>query len=406
MRLSTLAVCTLAALAAGALSAEANPSQSTHAPPSGAYAAPETVTAPSLAQLVAQIENGSNSQIEVTKQLEAELSSIAQPTNNIIAQSSAAGAKQSEPMELLVTENPGAQALRANNFVSQSSINVDVNQLLSDRQSQNQTNYCGSQTTQNSTAENSTTQVAQGSRNCPRPRRIAPLSVPEVEDEFESSPGLSIYIPVGFGADRNTFFLGGTYQNTTRSDNDDNNGNVGVGIGLGDADRLVGVEISYAFENFNDEDDFGEGGFNLKVHRRLSQSLSVAAGYNGLINIGSNDFEHSRYGVITKIFRTRESVRDPFSRLAVTVGVGDGQFRSNGAIDAGDNDPNFFGNVAFRLIRPISFITEWTGTDLAMGFSIAPFKGIPWVITPAVRDLAGRGDDPRFVVGSGISFHF
>lgn len=406
MRLSTLAVCTLAALAAGALSAEASPSQSKHAPPSGAYAAPETLTAPSLAKLVAQIENGSNSQVEVTKQLEAELSSIAQPTNNIIAQSSPAGAKQSEPTELLLTENPGAAALRANNFVSQSSINVDVNQVLSDRQSQNQVNYCGSQTTQNPTAENSTTQLAQGSTSCPRPRRIAPLSVPEVEDEFESSPGLSIYIPVGFGADRNTFFLGGTYQNTTRSDNDDNNGNVGVGIGLGDADRLVGVEISYAFENFNDEDDFGEGGFNLKVHRRLSQSLSVAAGYNGLINIGSNDFEHSRYGVITKIFRTRESVRDPFSRLAVTVGVGDGQFRSNGAIDAGDNDPNFFGNVAFRLVRPISFITEWTGTDLALGFSIAPFKSIPWVITPAVRDLAGRGDDPRFVLGSGISFQF
>lgn len=407
MRLSTVAVYTLAALAAGALSAEANPSQSTHSPPleqaiALSSALKEAVAAPET--LVAEIKSD---RAEAHEQVEAlgDKAQPARPTDNLVSELSTTNTEGPGSTELLLTENPGAEALRANDFVSQSSITADVNQLVNPP-TQNRATSCGQQTRQNSDPAGST-QLAQATRrDCPRPERITPLALPEVEEGFESSPALSLYIPVGFGADRNTFFIGGTYQNTTRDDEDDDNGNVGVGIGLGDADRLVGVELSYAFENFNDEDDFGEGGFNAKVHRRFGDSFSVAAGYNGFVNIGSNDFEHSRYGAITKIFRTRESIRSPLSRVAVTLGVGDGQFRSNGAVDAGDNDPNFFGNIAFRIIRPVSFITEWTGTDLALGLSIAPFKSLPFVITPAVRDLAGRGEDPRFVLGSGISFQF
>lgn len=372
MRISTVAICTLATLVAGAMSAEANPNQSRQAPASNvnsglmeAIATPETQAVQSLAQATAQVE--SNPQL-------------------------------GSP-ELILTQTQGAEALRANDFVSQSSI-TDANQQLRNQQTQSQSNTCAS------AIPSQESQVAQAGRNCPRPQRLAPLTVPEVDTEFESSPGLSIYIPVGFGADRNSFWVSGTYQNTTRDDDDDNNGALGVGVGLGDADRLLGVELSYALANLNDEDNIGEGGFNAKVHRRFGDDLSVAAGYNGLVNIGSNDFEHSRYGVITKIFRLRESIRDPLSRLSISLGVGDGQFRSNGAIDAGDNDPNFFGNVAIRVIRPVSVITEWTGQDLSLGLSIAPFKRLPWVITPAVRDLAGRGDDPRFVLGSGFSFQF
>ena len=401
MRMSNVAIYTLATLVAGVMSAEAIPSKNPHAAPqeqASKINSPliEAIEPdPEVAQTLAQTENLA----EITTSAQPSIASpVAEDTNK----------NQPVPVELILTQTAGAEALRANDFVSQSSI-TDANQQLRNSAPQNQANTCASSTTPNSGSTNLSPQdrVAQAARNCPRPTKIEPLTVPKIEDaEFESSPGLSIYIPVGYGADRNTFWVSGTYQNTTRADDDDNNGALGVGVGLGDADRLVGLELSYAFANFNDEDNIGEGGFNAKVHRRFGDSLSVAAGYNGLVNIGGNDFEHSRYGVITKIFRLRESIRDPLSRLSVTVGVGDGQFRSNGAVDAGDNDPNIFGNVAIRAIRPVSFITEWTGQDLALGLSIAPFKNIPWVITPAVRDLAGRGDDPRFVLGSGFSFQF
>jgi hypothetical protein len=250
----------------------------------------------------------------------------------------------------------------------------------------------------NQLAQNSTTVG-----RCPRPQSIAPLVVPKVVDEFAASPALSIYIPVGYGADRNTVFLTGSYQNSVRED-DGSVGAGGIGIGLGDASKALGVELSYALETT--DDSFGEGGFNAKIHRRLGQDLSAAVGWNGFLNIGRNDFEQSKYGVITKVFRTQESLNNPFSRVAFTVGVGDGQFRSNGAVDAGDNNVNVFGNVAIRVVRPVSFIAEWTGQDLALGLSIAPFKNFPFVITPAVRDLAGAGDGARFVLGAGTAIRF
>jgi hypothetical protein len=252
------------------------------------------------------------------------------------------------------------------------------------------------------------TQLAQGTvRRCPRPQAIPQLEVPELSDEYGSSPGLSIYIPVGYGADNNTVFLTGTYQNKVRDTAENDEGAVGtggIGIGLGDATKAVGVELSYAFET--NDDPFGQGGFNAKLHRRLGQDASIAIGGNGLLNIGRNDFEQSKYGVITKVFRTQDSLNKPFSRVAVTAGVGDGQFRSNGAVKVGDNNVNVFGNVAVRVARPVSFIAEWTGQDLGLGLSIAPFRSIPFVITPAVRDVVGGGDGPRFVLGAGTAFRF
>lgn len=248
-------------------------------------------------------------------------------------------------------------------------------------------------------------QLAQGTTGarCPRPQPIPQVAVPEPVEESGASPALSIYIPVGYGADKNTLFLTGSYQNTVRED-DGSVGAGGIGIGLGDADKAVGVELSYALETT--DNSFGEGGFNAKLHRRLGQDLSAAIGWNGFLNIGRNDFEQSKYGVITKVFRTQDSLNDPFSRVAVTVGVGDGQFRSSGAVEAKDNNVNVFGNVAVRVARPVSFIAEWTGRDLGLGLSIAPFKNIPFVITPAVRDVAGAGDGARFVLGAGTAIRF
>lgn len=237
---------------------------------------------------------------------------------------------------------------------------------------------------------------------CPRPQAIPRIAAPKLPEESGASPALSIYIPVGYGADNNTIFLNGSYQPTVRED-DGSVGTGGIGIGLGDADKAAGLELSYALAT---NENFGEGGFNAKLHKRFGTDLAGALGWNGFLNIGRNDFEHSKYGVVTKVIRTQESLNSPFSRVAVTVGVGDGQFRSNGAVDAGENNVNVFGNVAVRVIRPVSFIAEWTGQDLALGLSIAPFKNFPLVITPAFRDVAGAGDGARFVVGAGTALRF
>ena len=298
-----------------------------------------------------------------------------------------------------------AEALNPEQLQPQTSA-ANINQIIADVQPETNVT-CAFQQGENPESVNNSEgyQIAQAgvTRRCPRPQPITPLVIPEPFEEFGASPALSIYIPVGYGADRNTVFLNGNYQATVRED-DGSVGAAALGIGVGDADKAVGFELSYALETT--DDDFGEGGFNAKLHRRLGQDLSAALGWNGFLNIGRNDFEQSKYGVITKVFRTQESLNQFFSRVAVTVGVGDGQFRSNGAVDDGDNNINVFGNVAIRVVRPVSFIAEWTGQDLGLGLSIAPFKNFPFVITPAVRDIAGAGDEARFVIGAGTAIRF
>ncbi|MEO8894200.1 MAG: hypothetical protein ABI417_22160 [Coleofasciculaceae cyanobacterium] len=309
---------------------------------------------------------------------------VAEATPKVLAESPKAEAA------LFMANQASAEALRPNQVIAQSS--TDNNPAT--------TSSCNPQPVSNTGSY----QLAQANVNgsCPRPEAIPPIVVPQPVSEFEASPALSIYIPVGYGADRNTVFLSGSYQSSVRKDRGDV-GAAGIGIGLGNAAKTVGVELSYALET---SENFGEGGFNAKVHRQLGQDLAGAVGWNGFLNFGRNDFEQSKYGVITKIFRTQPSLNSAFSRVSVTAGVGDGQFRSNGAVKAGDNNVNVFGNVAVRVIRPVSLIAEWTGQDLALGLSIAPFKNLPFVITPAVRDLAGAGDGARFVLGAGTAFRF
>lgn len=232
-----------------------------------------------------------------------------------------------------------------------------------------------------------------------------------------SAPSMSVYIPVGYGADNNTAFVATDYQSRQRFTNS-NDAQAVFGVGLGDAKKSVGVVLSYTLASVsnNNNSDFGIGGFNVKVHRQFKDDWAAAVGMNGVVNVGRysnslvNDFENSLYGVVTKVIRTKDDINKPFSRVAVTAGIGNGQFRTENSINNDKDNFNVFGNVAVRVHPQASLIAEWTGQDLAVGASIAPFKNIPLVITPALRDITGPGagasDKPRFVLGAGFGFKF
>lgn len=232
-----------------------------------------------------------------------------------------------------------------------------------------------------------------------------------------SAPSMSVYIPVGYGADNNTAFIATDYQSRLRFTNS-NDAQMVFGVGLGDAKKSVGVVLSYTLASISDNNNsgFGIGGFNVKVHRQFKDGWAAAVGMNGVVNVGRysntlvNDFENSLYGVVTKVIRTKDDINKPFSRVAVTAGVGNGQFRTENSIYNNKDNFNVFGNVAVRVHPQASLIAEWTGQDLAVGASITPFKNVPIVITPAVRDITGSGagasDKARFVVGAGFGFKF
>jgi hypothetical protein len=243
----------------------------------------------------------------------------------------------------------------------------------------------------------------------------------EIVDKYntfqpETSPGFSIFNPVGFGADNNLVFLSLSYQNRTRFTRTAD-GEAGIGIGLGDAAKSIGAELSYGIDSFGSSAGFGSGAFNIKLHRRLNDDASVAVGWNqfgrvqfaGGANSPSDYPSNSYYVVGTNIFRVNEDINAPFSRVALTGGIGSGVFlRFDPTLSNGQSNRglNVFGSVGVRIARPISAIVEWTGQDLGVGLSIAPFKDIPLVITPAIRDLAGAGDGARFILGTSIAVNF
>jgi hypothetical protein len=239
------------------------------------------------------------------------------------------------------------------------------------------------------------------------------------------SPGFSISNPTGFGADNNLFFVSGSFQSRTRQTRTAD-GELGIGIGLGNAIDSVGFELAYTLNSFGNSAGFGSGGFSAKIHKRFGEDTAAAIGWNQFLNISyantgglnqGTDFpRNSYYATASKIFRVQDDINQPFSRVAVTAGVGSGQFLPESTIQAAAiaqntispsvSGLNVFGSVGVRVARPVSAIVEWTGQDLAAGLSIAPFDQFPLVITPAVRDITGAGDGARFILGAGVAINF
>ena len=255
-------------------------------------------------------------------------------------------------------------------------------------------------------------------------------SQPPVADKFntyqpKTSPAFSLFNPVGFGADNNLVFFGLSYQNRSRYTNETDGGGV-IGVGLGDAVNSVGAELSYSLNSFGLNSGFGSGAFNAKLHKRIGDDTAVAIGWNQFATVllgkgrsgatASTDYPRgSYYAVGTKILRTREDINEPFSRVAVTGGVGSGVFLPFDETTLDPKGLNVFGSIGVRVARPISAIVEWTGQDLSAGLSIAPFDNIPLVITPGFRDIAGIKNSantgavaagPRFVLGASVAFNF
>ncbi|QUY40616.1 hypothetical protein I1H34_14905 [Acaryochloris marina S15] len=222
-----------------------------------------------------------------------------------------------------------------------------------------------------------------------------------------SSPAITISNPAGFGADNFTAFANFNFQERVRRA-PDSDATAGFGIGFGDARKNIGVQISYSLASFGQIGrSFGTGGFNAKIHRQFPGRWAVAVGAEGLINLGDdNDFEDTFYGSVSKIINLRQDVNQPFSRLALTAGVGTGRFRLEDDFVADRTTVSPFGTATILVARPVSTIVEWTGQDLAVGLSVAPFRKIPLVISPAIRDILGAGENPRFIISVGMSWKF
>ena len=223
--------------------------------------------------------------------------------------------------------------------------------------------------------------------------------------EVVVAPGASISTPIGFGANFGQIFGGFAFQSRTRFTNQADGG-LALGVGLGEPQKIVGLDVTMAILSLFG-DNAGRGSFSFKIHRSLPEGFAVALGFENAINWGGTDAGSSIYGVVSKFFQFTETTAEPFSQLTLSLGVGGGRFRSEGAIEDGVNSLGVFASAGLRIVEPVSAIVEWSGQDLNAGISLIPFPKVPLTINLAGADLTGNaGDGARFVMSIGYNYFF
>ena len=179
-----------------------------------------------------------------------------------------------------------------------------------------------------------------------------------------------------------------------------------MGFALGDPDRLVGLDVDVISFSTVREGFFKRMGVDFELHRYLGSGFAVAAGWENAIIRGFQDTDPSHYGVVSKWLQLKEDDSAPFSAVMLTLGVGDGRFRTEDDEDNNVSTVNVFGSAGVRVIGPASVIADWTGQDLYLGGSVAPLKHWQLIISSGFADVTrSAGDGARWVVSGGFSFH-
>jgi hypothetical protein len=243
------------------------------------------------------------------------------------------------------------------------------------------------------------------------PGRRMRLPAPPTDDfaarGIRAAPAITIGIPSGYGADWGDGAVGIGFQATTRL-RDRPDGVVGLAFGLGSARELVGLEV--VATSYGTVRSCCRGGLSFKVHRVLPAEFGVALGWENGVLWGSftpspsmTDAGRSVYGAVSKVVYVRRGYADAYRTLTLTLGAGNGRFRSEEDIINDREAVNLFGGAALRMSRGTSIVVDWTGQDVIAGFSMLPVHDRPFVVMPGVADITTNA---RFVLGAAYGFDY
>ncbi|MEH1929858.1 MAG: hypothetical protein V7K14_27820 [Nostoc sp.] len=201
-------------------------------------------------------------------------------------------------------------------------------------------------------------------------------------------PSLSFGIPSAFGANWGDFFV--QAAGATRRDGNGNgglDGSISAGFGLGDSQKSIGLEVAFnegSIKNFGDN-----GTFDLKAHRLLyagsTNQVAAAVGWNTFAQYGNEGVaDSSVYGEVTNVSLLQPNNPENQMPLALSVGVGGGNFRS------GNDDVGVFGGVGLQVYPQVGIGASWSGVALNAGVSFVPVQTIPLTIQLEGLDLTDR----------------
>ncbi|MCL6751561.1 hypothetical protein KBT16_11520 [Nostoc sp. CCCryo 231-06] len=216
-------------------------------------------------------------------------------------------------------------------------------------------------------------------------------------------PSLSFGIPSAFGANMGDFFLAASGATRKERNGDAGfDGSISTGFGLGDSQKLVGLEVSF---NNGSIKNFGANGtFDLKAHRILyagsKNQVAAAVGWNTFAQYGNEAVADSTvYGAVTNVSVLQPNNSNNKMPLALTVGVGGGNFRP------GNDSVGVFGGFGLQVYPQVGIGASWSGVGLNAGVSFVPVPTIPLTIVLQGSDLTDRTPGGTAVIIS-ISYGF
>lgn len=228
---------------------------------------------------------------------------------------------------------------------------------------------------------------------------------------LKSSPGSSAGSPSAYGASAGQAYIGGGLYFPFDKSKDRNDGSMSVGFGLGNPFDSVGMEVNIDITSVGGGPgfDFGDSGaVGFKLHRYLGDATIAAIGWSNPIKWGDvNLAENTMYGVITRVFFLQPDNPDNSLPLTVSVGLGNGDFRSKGAIVANENPLNFFASLGWTIRPQFSLISSWTGNTFNVGGSFIPFRSQPLIFNVVIADITENLDTGSGLsISGGYSFEF
>ena len=235
--------------------------------------------------------------------------------------------------------------------------------------------------------------VAQG-------REIYQLPLPSAigAETGRAQPGVTASSPIGFGPSAGSYFAGVGYQSSTRYGGDAD-GSLSVGAGFFDA-KTLGLEVVLTSAS-TVRSGFGDRMYgSLKAHRVTAGGLGVGFGIEGMSLTGEAASDPSFYAAVTKVQRIGSGAR--FNQVTWNGGIGTTRFAPENVDD--QSGVGVFFSAALRASATTSLIADYTGQDLNLGLSFAPFRTLPITISPALVDVLGTaGDGMRMTLGIGLS---
>jgi hypothetical protein len=216
-------------------------------------------------------------------------------------------------------------------------------------------------------------------------------------------PGITVQSPTGFTAEAGDVFVGVGFQQRPRYVHQPDAALV-AGFGIGSAET-VALETAVTSYSTVRSGFAKHVAVSFAASRLVTDNTGIALGWESAIHSAGTDGESSVYGAVSKVFSLRNDLKTPFSEMAVTAGLGSGRFR-NGADVRDDNGLGGFGSMSVVVIPNVSAIADWSGQNLNLAVSFAPFARFPLVITPAITDIThNAGDGRRFIVGAGVDMN-